>query len=539
MKKITKNVTGLLSVVGLLGLGYEVAYHEASSGLNPRVQKTVERIEKIHLTDSAFAQSFDRGYADLVKRVSPGVVNISTYARPHLPPGYGQGYGGQNPYPGDPFQRFFEDFFGGRVPRGGGRMQPQVPEEDAEDEPNSARKLPPAQPVALGTGFVIDAVEGLILTNNHVIQGAEEVKVQFKEEETDLIPAEVVGRDPELDVALLKVKIKTKLTAIPLGDSDAIDVGEYVLAVGNPLGYGHTVTHGILSAKGRKNPEFRVGRYLQTDASINPGNSGGPLINVRGEVIGINNAIDARGQGIGFAIPINLVKGVLAQLKTKGSVARAYLGVSVADLNPEIAQQLHLDSKLQGVVVSDVSRGAPADKAGIKSYDVITSVNGEKITTASDLTLKISSIPVGTPAKVEVIHNGRTRTVEVLVTERPSANAVPSGRNGNIPNPRSSDLSDFGFRAVELTPQNAQNYGFPVGVIERKTLVVASVEPGRAAANSGLNQGDLILDISGKPVQTLADLERAFKNIHQSVMVRVKRFDAAGNEFTAVVVLNK
>ncbi|MBC7397313.1 MAG: trypsin-like peptidase domain-containing protein, partial [Bdellovibrionales bacterium] len=405
-----------------------------------------------------------------------------------------------------------------------------------------APRGPKAQPVALGTGFVIDAAEGLILTNNHVIQGAEEVKVQFKEEETELIPAQVVGRDPELDVALLKVKIKTKLVAIPLGDSDAIDVGEYVLAVGNPLGYGHSVSHGILSAKGRRNPEFRVGRYLQTDASINPGNSGGPLINVRGEVIGINNAIDARAQGIGFAIPINLVKGVLAQLKTKGTVARGYLGVSAADLNPDIAAQLHMDPKLQGVVVSDVSAGAPAEMAGIRPYDVITSVNGEKITNSQDLTMKITSIPVGQNAKVEILRGSKPQILEVKVAERPVDGITSAGRNrgrrsGQGPG-ANADLSTFGFRVVEVTPENAQSYGFPPGLIEQKALVVSSVEPGSAASNGGLNQGDIIMDVSGKAVRSTTELEKAFKSLKSSAMVRVKRFDSAGNDYVAVVVLN-
>ncbi len=536
MKMMTKKVAGFVSVLGVLGLGYEVAKHE----VDPRFKPTVDKIQNMHITDSAYAQSFDRGYADLVKKVSPGVVNISTFARPPSRGGYGapNGYPGGGPgmYPGDPFQRFFEDFFGGRVPKGG--RQPQAPREEQEEgAPMNGAK---AVPVALGTGFVIDANEGLILTNNHVIQGAEEVKVQFKEEETELIPAKVVGRDPELDVALLKVKIKTKLVAIPLGDSDAIDVGEYVLAVGNPLGYGHSVSHGILSAKGRRNPEFRVGRYLQTDASINPGNSGGPLINVRGEVIGINNAIDARGQGIGFAIPINLVKGVLTQLKTKGSVARGYLGVSAADLNPDIAAQLHMDPKLQGVVVSDVSRGAPADKAGVRPYDVITSVNGEKITNSQDLTMKITSIPVGQAAKVELLRDGKPQTVEVKVAERPVAGmGQPERRERGGRAGPGAELGTFGFRVIEVTPQTAPNYGFPPGVIEQKTVVVSAVEPGGSAANAGLGQGDIILDVSGKPVRSVAELEKAFKSLRSSAMVRVRRFDSAGNDFVAVVVLNK
>ena len=355
MKTILKKTVSVVSFITLLGIGAEVAVHETGS------------FKKIEFTNSAYAQgagqNLERGFADLVKKVIPGVVNISTYARPKLPQGYYH-YGGPNGQ-NELFQRFFEEFFGGRMPTPRGKRQ--VEPHDDEDDSEGSAQAPKgkAVPIALGTGFIIDANEGLILTNNHVVQGAEEVKIQFREEETDLVPAEIIGRDPEIDVALLKVKVKTKLTAIPLGDSDAIDVGEYVLAIGNPLGYGHTVSHGILSAKGRRNPEFRMGRYLQTDASINPGNSGGPLINVRGEVIGINNAIDARGQGIGFAIPINLVKGVLAQLKTRGTVSRGFLGVSATDLTPDIAEQLNISSKLKGVIVSNVQPGGAAATAGI------------------------------------------------------------------------------------------------------------------------------------------------------------------------------
>jgi serine protease Do len=275
MKPTVKKIYSTLTLVALVGMGYEVATHESSH----------KPIEKIDFIDSVYAQNLDRGFADLVKRVIPGVVNISTFARPKVQPGYGYRMGGQN----ELFQRFYEEFFGGRMPsprgqRPGGPGMGQDDEQDddggplgdggAENAPGAPHlpngKLAPrgkSVPVALGTGFVIDAAEGLILTNNHVVEGADEVKVQFREEETEMIPAEIIGRDPELDVALLKVKIKTKLVAIPIGDSDAIDVGEYVLAIGNPLGYGHTVSHGILSAKGRGfyKPMLRLTPEIRAD----------------------------------------------------------------------------------------------------------------------------------------------------------------------------------------------------------------------------------------------------------------------------------
>ena len=532
MKKI---IFTTFSIITLLGLGFEVVQHEG-------VKHRAPIVEKISLGNVAYAQTLDRGFADLAKRTIPGVVNISTYARPHLQTapgmyGNGMGAGGQE----ELFRRFFEEFFGGRMPPGP-RGAPGQGEEDGSDDNNGPTNGPrgsKALPVALGTGFIIDANEGLILTNHHVIQGAEEVKVQFKEEDQELIPAEIIGKDPELDVALLKVKTK-KLVALPLGDSDAIEVGEYVLAIGNPLGYGHTVSHGILSAKGRRNPEFKMGLYLQTDASINPGNSGGPLVNTKGEVIGINNAIDARGHGIGFAIPINLVKSILPQLKTKGTVSRGFLGVSAVDLTPDVAEQLHIDPKLQGVLIADIAQGAPAAKAGIKPYDVITAVNGEKIRTAQDLTAKVVSIAVGSNAKVTLVRAGKEKTIDMLVAERPVQGQAP-----RVSKEKDSSaavtFATFGFKAQEIGAQNAADFGIPPQSLNgKKAVIVSDLEYGKAAANSGLDRGDWILDVANKEIKNLADLNHAFKSVKgKSAMLRVKRFDSEGNEFVSVVVLTQ
>ena len=516
MKSKSKKLFGVLSVLILISMGYEVAVHEVQMHENPTAQK-------MHFIDSAYGQNLERGFADLVKKVIPGVVNISTYARPRFQQ-YGYGSDAQS----ELFRRFFEEFFGGRVPPPGGRAGPGHnigPPQDNEDEQPRVAPKSKSVPVALGTGFIIDAGEGLILTNNHVVQGAEEVKIQFREEESDLVPAEIIGRDPELDVALLKVKSKAKLTAIPMGDSDAIDVGEYVLAIGNPLGYGHTVSHGILSAKGRRNPEFRMGRFLQTDASINPGNSGGPLINARGEVVGINNAIDARGQGIGFAIPINLVKSVLSQLKTKGSVTRAFLGVSASDLSPEIAEQLNINPKLKGVIVSDVQPGQSADHAGIKPYDVITAINGEPILNSSDLTLKVSGSTIGKTIKLDLVRAGKPKSIEVKLNARPTEAELAAGAGGRS---HSSSFDDYGFKVAEASLGG------------RKGVSVRDVAPESPAAQSGLSTGDFILDVAGREVHSIAELERALKTAKgNSILVRVKRFDPSGNEFVSVVVLTK
>jgi serine protease Do len=481
----------------------------------------------------AFAQTpdrppekLDRGFADLVKRVGGAVVNISTFARPKFPSRRGP----VNPMdPNDPFRNFFEEFFGGRMPR---------PDRDSEMEPKSQKPVP----FALGTGFIIDE-SGLILTNHHVIGGAEEVKIQFSEDD-DFTPAEIIGRDPELDVALLSVKTKQKLTPIPLGDSDRIEVGEYVLAIGNPLGYGHSVTHGILSAKERKAPELKLAKYLQTDASINPGNSGGPLINMKGEVVGINNAIDARGQGIGFAISINSVKQVLNQLKTKGTVSRGYLGIGVGELNEELSGQLKLPKGTKGVLVAEVIPGQAADQAGLEPYDVITKVNQDSVATPLDLTTKITSIKVGDSTELTYYRKGKEKKIKIQVGERPSPKLSDSEKGGSATPKKkgkaSSLLQDWGFQATELNPENGQELGIPETFARQgKHIVVFDIAYGKPAAESGLNRGDVILDVGGRETQSLKQLEEVMKGLQgKTVMIRVKRF-APNGESAAVVILLK
>lgn len=470
------------------------------------------------------AEGQDRGFADLVKKVGGGVVNISTFARPKMPPrGFSNGMpgrGGPGAGPGgDPFRDFFEDFFGGRLPGPGPGANPP-------DAPPAPQK---PQPFALGTGFIIDE-SGLILTNHHVIGGAEEVKIQLGEND-DFTPAEIIGRDPELDVALLSIKVKDKLTPIPLGDSDRIEVGEPVLAIGNPLGYGHSVTHGILSAKERKAPELRLAKYLQTDASINPGNSGGPLINMKGEVIGINNAIDARAQGIGFAIPINLVKQILPQLKTKGSVSRGYLGISVGEFNEEMAAQLNLPKGVKGVLVAEVLPGEAAQKAGLKPYDVITSVNGQSVDSPLDLTSRITAVKVGDSAEVKFYRKGIEKTLKIKVGERP--NGVTAGKSGGRPGSRPEKE-----KGVEESPLKA--WGFEAEEGASKEVQVTELYYGKAASESGLQRGDIVVDVAGQEIHSVPELESALGSVKgKSVMIRVKRQGPGGESGILVLVLKK
>ena len=279
------------------------------------------------------------------------------------------------------------------------------------------------QPMSLGSGFVIEAngSSGLILTNYHVIADADAVSVKFTESETEKeTPAEIVGRDPDLDLALLRVKTERKLQPVPMGDSDALKVGEWIAALGNPFGHGHSVSHGIVSAKARTLPGG-FGKYLQVDAPINPGNSGGPLVNLRGEVVGINNAIDARGPGIGFAIPINSVKQVFSQLKDNGSVERVFIGINIGMMSPRLAKQLQVREDLSSPVVTHVLPGLSADRAGLKPYDVIISVDNTNVSTPDQLVEAITKVPVGKKVSLKVLRSGQELTLAIPVMKRPDS----------------------------------------------------------------------------------------------------------------------
>ena len=368
------------------------------------------------VTDAS-TTSLQNLYVNISDKMMPSVVNIFTTKKVRAMPR--RMFPGGQGIPED----FWNNFFGGMmVPQGpqgrGGPDEDDGPEAQAF-RPSAGQ--PASQPYALGTGFVVEAESkgGLILTNNHVIAGADEVKVKFTEnDDENEVPAQVIGRDPELDVALLRVKTERKLTPLVLGDSDRLKVGEWVAAAGNPFGHGHSITHGIVSAKERALPGG-FGKYLQVDAPINPGNSGGPLVNLNAEVVGINNAIDARGPGIGFAIPINSVKAVLEQLKSGHQVERGYLGVNIMPIKPELARALRADVAAGTPVVAEVMPGTPAAKAGIEPYDVITQIDGHKVKSAEELMQAIMQIPVGNRVKAEIWRSGKQITLDIPVSKRP------------------------------------------------------------------------------------------------------------------------
>jgi serine protease Do len=328
---------------------------------------------------------FPRSFADLAEKVRPAVVNISTVTTVRIPGGpFHQFFG-----PGDegPFGDFFRKFFG------------NIPDQELKQQ-------------SLGSGFIVDR-DGYIITNNHVVAGADEIKVKLADGRE--FKAKVIGRDPKTDLALIKITtIFENLPVLGLGDSDAIRVGDWVLAVGNPFGLEHTVTQGIISATGRVIGAGPYDNFLQTDAPINPGNSGGPLVNLKGEVIGINTAIIAAGQGIGFAIPSNLARHVTSQIKATGKVVRGWIGVSIQSMTPELAKALKIKEP-HGSLVSAVNSEGPAEAAGIRRGDVIVSFGGKDIKDASSLPPIVADTPPGKTVDVAVIRNGKEMHLKLTV----------------------------------------------------------------------------------------------------------------------------
>jgi serine protease Do len=429
-------------------------------------------------------------FVNLAKKAVPSVVNISTVSTLKRTAFYPGSHSPGESTPEDLFRGFFGPGFGGQFP--GAHPQKQA---------------------ALGTGFVIDP-SGIILTNNHVVANADEIKIQFTEN-GESVPGKVIGRDQELDVALIKVDTKTKLTALPLGDSDALEVGEYVMAVGNPYGQGHSVSHGIVSAKGRIAPGLPIANYLQIDAPINPGNSGGPLLNLKGEVVGINNAIDPRAQGIGFAIPINFVKTVLVDLKTGKHIRRGFIGAIVGETNSELAAKIGAPADLQAPFVTGVSKGSPAEKAGLQPYDAILSFNGKEVHSPSELVQDVTQIPVGTSVPMEIMRDGAKKTLSVKIKERPDSE-VASNDQEESEQPAKPARAGIGLQ------KNPQGPG----------LVVSQVEQGSPAAEAGIRPGDVILEIDRKATNDVSEAKKLL-NRDKSYLVRVER-----NDSFAIVVLD-
>ena len=402
-------------------------------------------------------------FTELAKKVGPSVVNVSTTQVRRMAQDVPSPFG-----PGDPRNDLLERFFGGRIPRA-----PQ-----------------PRQGV--GSGFIIDS-DGTILTNYHVVGEAEKISVTLSDGKR--YDAKVIGKDQKTDIAVIKIDAGRELSAVSLGDSDRLEVGEWVVAIGNPFGLDHTVTSGIVSAKGRQIGAGPYDNFIQTDASINPGNSGGPLINLRGEVVGINTAIFSQtggNIGIGFAIPTNSVKDLLPQLKDKGRVVRGYLGTTVQKITPEIANSLGIKES-GGALVADVVRGSPAEKAGIKTGDVIIEFDRKEIKDSSDLPPVVARVAPGTTVQLKVLREGKQVSLPITVGELKDNEIVASAQE-----------SDLGLSVQPVTPDIAQSLG-----LERaEGLVVSSVKPGSAAEEAGLRSGDVITQINRRPVKNLAEYNR-------------------------------
>ncbi|HTO54057.1 MAG TPA: DegQ family serine endoprotease [Myxococcota bacterium] len=424
-------------------------------------------------------------FADLADKVSPAVVNIKVERKTTMK--------------GGP-EELFEEFFG----------QQRKPGQPGEKHAPHQFRVP-----STGSGFVVSA-DGLIVTNNHVVENADKVVAVFQDgTEKD---AKIIGRDPKTDLALIKVSAEKPLAIVPLGDSEHLRVGSWVMAIGNPFGLDHTVTVGILSAKGRSNfgGEQIAGPYddfLQTDASINPGNSGGPLCDMKGRVIGINTAIAANGQGIGFAIPINMVKSLLPQLLEHGSVTRGWLGVQIQRVTPSLAKTFKLTDQ-HGALVGQVFDDSPASKAKLERGDVITKFDGRDIREYDDLPRIVASTPPGSAVDVTILRDGKEKKLKATLEKMKEEEIQPASDEQTD--------SDWGFEVQPLSDEIASQLGLSAGA---KGVVVASVDPDSAAARAGLRRGDVILEANRQEIGSAKQLKDALGKNTESAVLLVQRGD--------------
>jgi serine protease Do len=433
------------------------------------------------LNDKGCAEpiGFPQSFAEIAKKVTPAVVNISTTATVKVP--------------GNPFRQFFG-------PHGGpfGDFFGDMPDREMKQR-------------SLGSGIIVDK-EGYIITNNHVVSGAGEIKVKLTDGRE--YQSKVIGRDPKTDLALIKISSVVKeLPTLAFGDSDIMQVGDWVLAIGNPFGLEHTVTQGIISASGRVIGSGPYDNFLQTDAPINPGNSGGPLVNLKGEVIGINSAIVASGQGIGFAIPSNTVKGVTAQLREKGKVVRGWLGVSIQMVTPDLAPSFGL-KEAQGAIVADVINGGAAEKAGIKQGDVILTFDGRAIKSANDLPWIVAETPIGKTVNVKLIRQGKELDVKVTVVEMTEqVLALQAGKTKNV----------LGFAVDNIKPEWRKQFD----IAAKAGVVVIQVEADGLADDAGIEPGDVIREVNKKIIKDLNEFKKAMKQIksNENVIFLLSRDD--------------
>ena len=461
----------------------------------------------------AYARAAPDSFADLAAKLLPAVVNISSTQSAQARSG-SPSQGPEVPLfpPGSPFEQFFKDFLNRNRPGGrGGEAQPQQPERRMQ---------------SLGSGFIIDA-SGLVVTNNHVIDGADEITVTLQDNTS--LKAKVLGRDETGDIALLQVKPDKPLPAVQFGDSDAERVGDWVLAIGNPFGLGGTVTAGIVSARGRDIRQGPYDDFIQTDAAINRGNSGGPLFNMDGQVIGMNTAIyspSGGSIGIGFSIPANMVRNVVAQLKDFGHPRRGWLGVRIQQVTPDIAESLGLHDAT-GAMVAGVNDGGPADKAKIHNGDIILKFNNQDVKEMRSLPRIVADSEVGKQVPVVLWRDGKEVTVQATLAEKPDdlqvASATPSDKPAGE---KPTEISGLGMKLAPITQEMKDKFSLNA---DQKGVVITDVSPNSPAAERGLKPGDVVVEVQQGEVTSPADVQKRVDSVRKesrkSVLMLIQRQD--------------
>lgn len=507
-----------LAVVLAPSINAEAAFPGVSEGLHD----VAEAIRESRAADNPAGGNMQAGvvnagidFRGLVKAAGPAVVNISTERTARVRP---------MPFPfGDEFFRghpFFDDDMG---PFGGRNNMPRE------------RKQ-----ASLGSGFIISA-DGYIVTNNHVVEGAELIRVNFDgsgpKDKENSYTAQVIGTDSQTDLALLKIDAGSDLPFIKFGDSDALEVGDWVLAIGNPFGLDHTVTAGILSAKFRNIDSSSLVRFLQTDASINPGNSGGPLLNLKGEVIGINTAIAAQGQGIGFAIPSSLASKIIDDLKSDRKVSRGWLGVHIQDVSPAAAKALGLEDA-KGALIGSVLPDQPAAKAGIEAGDVILKIDDKDIASSEELMRTIADMRPGVKIKATIWRDGKARQVEIVLAEREAGEKSVTDKNdkGENAKPDAEDNSSLGISLRPLSKQEATRLRMDPKL---GGLVIIQADPDKLAAKSGLQRGDVILSVGRQPVKSVEQFNKAVQDMAKKQGAVILQVSRNGQRFMRAIEMGK
>lgn len=445
------------------------------------VEITTPNSDVLPARPAAWFEAQPSSFAELAQKVQAAVVNISTskkIARPRMMMPFPHGG------PRDPFDEFFEKFFEG------------MPREQTQR--------------SLGSGFIIEK-NGTILTNNHVVSQADEIEVQTADGKK--YKAKVVGTDEKTDIAVIQIKAGKDLPYVQLGSSREMRPGDWVMAIGNPFGLEHTVTVGVISAMGRAISGGPYAKFIQTDASINPGNSGGPLFNLKGEVIGINTMMYAGGQGIGFAIPIDLAKGLVPELVEKGVVSRGWLGVIIQQITPDLAKSFGLKEE-KGALIAEVLSGSPAAKAGILRGDVVVEYNGKKIEEPYDLSQAVGETKPNSDAKAVILRNGEQREILIKVGKQEGETQAAAEPEG----PATTKADIIGLVVKTISPQESERLDVPTGF---RGVVVTRVEPGSPSEAAGVNTGDVVLEVNSMKVSSLGDYTSAVKTLKQGDLVRL------------------